>query len=128
PEDCPQPESECEYALCDGDVCGFGNIQEGTACAGGVCDGQGSCVDHCGDGVKNFSETDVDCGGSCEPCALGASCTIEDDCTTGFCTDGLCCETMCFGVCEACNLAGMEGTCTPHPQGTDPDDDCAPLT
>ena len=128
PEDCPQPESECQYASCDGDACGFGNVQAGLACEGGACDGEGSCVAHCSNGVKDFSETDVDCGGGCDPCALAQSCIVEEDCASGFCIDEVCCDAGCDGICEACNLGGDEGTCTPHPAGTDPDDDCAPLT
>src|SRR5689334_14792557 len=34
----------------------------------------------CTDGAKNGTETDVDCGGSCEPCATGAQCTAASDC------------------------------------------------
>lgn len=126
PETCPQPESECQYARCDDDACAFGNVHEGLACDGGACDGEGACVAHCDNGVRDFSETDVDCGGSCAPCALGLGCVVEGDCATGFCIDGVCCDTACDGVCEGCDVDA--GTCTPHPQGTDPDDDCAPLT
>jgi hypothetical protein len=128
PATCPQPEDECQFALCDGGACGFGNVQAGLACNGGSCDSNGACVEHCNNSVKDFSETDVDCGGNCDTCAVGQGCIVEEDCASGFCIDETCCGTACDGVCEACNLAGEAGTCTPHPAGTDPDDDCAPLT
>lgn len=46
----------------------------------------------CTDGVKNGSETDVDCGGSCGRCNVGKTCTSRDDCTTAFCSSGTCAE------------------------------------
>ena len=39
----------------------------------------------CSDGIKNQDETDVDCGGSCELCDVGASCLVGSDCITGLC-------------------------------------------
>jgi hypothetical protein len=46
----------------------------------------------CSDGVKNGTETDVDCGGSCGRCSVGKACTSRDDCTTALCTGGVCVE------------------------------------
>ncbi len=40
----------------------------------------------CQDGVKNNTETDIDCGGSCPTkCAEGQSCLANEDCTSGNC-------------------------------------------
>lgn len=40
----------------------------------------------CQDGVKNNTETDIDCGGSCSTkCAEGQSCLEADDCTSANC-------------------------------------------
>jgi hypothetical protein len=45
----------------------------------------------CSDGVKDGSETDVDCGGSCpDACVTGKTCTVAGDCTTDVCTAGVC--------------------------------------
>jgi DNA-binding beta-propeller fold protein YncE/mono/diheme cytochrome c family protein len=45
----------------------------------------------CNDGVKNGSETAVDCGGSCAThCANGQACGAAADCTSGSCVGGLC--------------------------------------
>ena len=58
----------------------------------------------------------------------GNSCVTADDCHTGFCVDGVCCETACDGTCEACNAdltGGEDGLCAPITAGTDPDDECA---
>ena len=76
-------------------------------------DGSGTC----GDGQKNGSETDVDCGGSCGPCATGQTCASGMDCTTrsclgtacqaASCTDGAAngdeTDVDCGGSCRGCD-------------------------
>jgi len=54
----------------------------------------------------------------------GDECSINDDCRTKLCVDGYCCDKPCLGTCEACDLAGSEGTCTNVPNGQDPHNDC----
>ena len=46
-----------------------------------------TCVaTECSDGMKDGSETDVDCGGStCSPCGLGMACLVNADCTSFGC-------------------------------------------
>jgi beta-glucosidase len=45
----------------------------------------------CTDGIKNGSETDVDCGGSCTTkCANGRGCSINADCQGNNCVTGTC--------------------------------------
>src|SRR5207302_612540 len=41
-----------------------------------------------------------------------------DECATGFCADGWCCNAACAGGCDRCDLAGSAGTCTVAPRGT----------
>jgi hypothetical protein len=48
----------------------------------------------------------------------GQSCSGADDCASGFCTDGVCCQQACDGACQACNLTGRLGTCSPRAAGT----------
>jgi hypothetical protein len=46
--------------------------------------------------VKNGSETDVDCGGSCpNTCGVGLGCGTDFDCATGVCTAGKCAAATC---------------------------------
>ncbi len=62
--------------------------------------------------------------------AAGIACSTGSQCASGFCSDGVCCESACRGTCEACNLVGTAGKCTPVPDGQDPALECPtdPLT
>jgi hypothetical protein len=50
-------------------------------CSGGKCQAP-TCLDL----VKNGTETDVDCGGSCGPCTSGKLCGVASDCQSLVCT------------------------------------------
>lgn len=72
---------------------GAGELPSGTcfndeACNGGLCR-HGKCVPpSAGDGKKNGSETDVDCGGQEAPkCASGKKCASDTDCVSDVCKD-----------------------------------------
>jgi hypothetical protein len=60
---------------------------------------------------------------------------IDDDDITGrlpplcegcesSCVDGSCCDSACSGPCQACNIRGSEGICSPHGAGIDPEGEC----
>ncbi len=51
---------------------------------------------------------------------LGDPCVPGDLCGTGQCVDGYCCESLCPGRCEACDVPGSEGRCVPTPANTPP--------
>lgn len=69
------------------------------------------------------------CAGTANLCiadrsiANGQKCYGALDCKSGFCVDGVCCDTSCQGDCRACNLSGTTGTCTFRPAGA-VDDTC----
>jgi hypothetical protein len=54
----------------------------------------------------------------------GQACSDGTTCASGHCTDGVCCDTACAGVCESCKLTGTVGACTAIPSGQDPDVEC----
>ena len=60
-----------------------------TDCPSKVCTAAGACAAPAPtDGVKNGTETDVDCGGSAAPrCDVLKGCASAGDCTTGVCKD-----------------------------------------
>jgi hypothetical protein len=50
---------------------------------------------HCVDGIKDYDERDIDCGGKdCLACG-GAACTANGECQSGGCSGGLCVEPNC---------------------------------
>jgi hypothetical protein len=69
----------------------------------------------CTDNIKNGSETDIDCGGSCKACALGQACGKGGDCASYGCVAGKCTyATSCAAVKAAAPGAG-DGTYTIDP-------------
>ena len=79
----------------------------GNACSSGVCAASACQAPRCDDGVRNGSESDTDCGGSCPRCDLCRGCGGGGDCTTGVCNSAGRCTfrtdvtvnwlTNCFG-------------------------------
>ena len=56
---------------------------------------------HCGDGVKDADETDVDCGGAvCLACPAGSGCLVDRDCskTAQYCDRVLGCACQAFSM------------------------------
>lgn len=49
----------------------------------------------CDDQIANGDETDIDCGGPCGKCDIGAQCRITDDCAESTCEDGTCEPLQC---------------------------------
>jgi hypothetical protein len=91
----------------------------GSDCVSGFCNAMTKvCVaDQCHDGLKDGSESDVDCGGSCAAkCTNGKMCSGSSDCgdANAIC-DGAhqCCSPSCSGkVCGSDGCGGSCGTCT----------------
>ncbi len=140
-EVCDVPSNTCFPEQC------FDGVENGSEsdvdCGGPDCPGcenGDACVDF-GDCVSQFCDNflcapcgdDGDCQStdfcdSADNCVAkgdpGDSCGAPNECLSDECADGVCCDTACDGTCEACDLVGTEGTCTPHPAGTDPETEC----
>jgi hypothetical protein len=80
---------------------------------------------------KTACATDDDCYArrACtqHTCGLGNyACTANEECNSGFCAQGVCCQTACSGTCRSCAVPGSIGTCALVPIGTpDPIGSCA---
>ncbi len=139
PEACDGKDNDCD-ASTDEDFVTRGQPCDGAdsdSCANGTftcrADGTGvECVNEspvnipeiC-DGLDNDCDASTDEGAGCF--GLGTPCTVGPDCGSGFCFDGVCCDSDCTGDCRSCGQAGMEGTCAPLPPGTQ-DSPCDPYT
>jgi hypothetical protein len=84
---------------------------EGGTCnltAGGDC--KSAPCRECDTGICN--------GGVCSACMQNSDCTTAG---ATFCVDKVCCDMACEGECQACDVAGHTGTCSPvtgAPHGT----------
>ncbi|MCU1384507.1 MAG: Flagellar hook-length control protein FliK [Acidobacteria bacterium] len=54
------------------------------------------------------------------PLSAGAPCSASSQCESGFCVDGVCCQSACDGSCQSCGLAGSLGKCLNVPAGSVP--------
>src|SRR5689334_12574784 len=56
----------------------------------------------------------------------GLPCGCGEECDSGFCADGVCCNLACQGACYSCKLPGRMGSCAPVAIGApDPHGLCA---
>jgi hypothetical protein len=115
--------TERATAKCDGaGVCVAGAVK---ACTPFIC-GPNACATTCA--LPTDCAPDFSClGGVCKKKAPGAACAGAAECAAGFCEQGVCCDKACAGTCQACNLAGKEGTCSNVAAGQDPLGQCPDL-
>ncbi len=112
-------------------VCVAASCSGGVATSSATCDGRGSCGTPrrtdcmpyvCGaTSCLSMCTTDTDCAtglrcqsGTCVTrIPAGMGCASNAECASGNCVDGVCCNTACNGQCEACDVPGSLGTCSP---------------
>lgn len=127
-------------AAADGHTCSGGHECTSGVCADGYC-----CATVCDGLCRSCSgiENGTNVFGVCndippalsvdDACVIGkgGGCASDDDCSTGFCVDSVCCESACDQQCEACDVDGNQGNCTAvagPPHGARPACDTAPDT
>lgn len=130
--------TECLSNYCvDGFCCN--NICMGECQACSMAKKGGGYNGACGPIAYN-TDPDHECQGSlCTgwgPCNLrteptlvnGSVCISGAQCLSGYCADGICCDSWCLGTCQACTAAkkgsGIDGTCGPIAPNTDPEGEC----
>ena len=116
----------CKGGSCDGDAVvggfacnGTGQCKPGATviCVPYTCDAQtGKCFDGCTTATQCVSGQACT-NGSCGKRMKGATCHVDNDCASGFCADGVCCNVACKGPCVACNQLLRQGTCWPIEAG-----------
>jgi hypothetical protein len=63
-------------------------------CDGSIDEGMACCPN---DGIKNGSESDINCGGTCpERCPDGKICNLNGDCVSQVCVNGICAAISCL--------------------------------
>jgi hypothetical protein len=110
------------YPHCDTD----GTCAPGTPinCSPSIC-ADGACRLECASGA-DCASPHACMKGSCGVRGPGQPCSTADQCQSGFCADGVCCDTACTGSCVSCALPGTPGQCAPVPAGAaDPRGGCA---
>lgn len=90
----PEKNTHCDNGCIedmDGD--GFGR----GCSAGPDCDDSNATITNqcdpsvfCSNGYLDNDESDIDCGGICEPCDAGKKCKTDSDCKSNICNRGLC--------------------------------------
>ncbi len=103
--------------------CDDGNYENADECTA-VCQ-----MATCDDVLLNGQETDVDCGGTCTPCADGEGCVEGADCVSLVCKVGECQSAACDDQVMNGSETGTDcgGGCPGCPDGTacGEDTDCA---
>ncbi len=131
--DLPIDGNECTLDVCTSGAPSNPAAPLGAQCTtgGNACDGAGSCVE-CTVDLHCTSTYYCDSLFQCvSDEALGHACTSGSQCQSTHCVDGLCCDMLCGGQCEACAASKTDapnGTCAFITALTDPDNDCPSST
>jgi len=88
-------------------------------CALGYYGGQCVSMPDCGNGVFEWGETSMDCGGFCGPCDNGEGCRRGSDCVSGVCLGSY--HLTCFDPIDTC----MNGLQDGEERGVDCGGQCA---
>jgi cysteine-rich repeat protein len=118
-----EDETDACLSTCLGAKCGDGAVwTEMEECDDANADETDACTSlckapTCEDAAKNADETDVDCGGSCDPCGAGKACGDGGDCSTSYCDNALCALPPTCKVLHESNPEAPSGVYSIDPDG-----------
>lgn len=131
----PDDGNECTVDTCKGGI----PLHDPAPLLGEACGSKNGKM-HCADDARCIGcdqlTGEEDCGGSqfyCQDLAcqlkvkVGQPCAGPEMCESGFCGEGICCESDCSAVCFSCSgdeTGGADGECLPVLDGHDPRDEC----
>lgn len=111
---CDDPNTMMPASECDGEgACVTGAA---VACLPFLCEGQG-CRVTCTDDRQCLAPR-ICINGSCGKRGQGQTCTASEQCESGFCVDGVCCESACQDRCFTCSSSKARGKCQLVAAGT----------
>ena len=87
-------------------------LRQGATCTGDSPDCETGFYCNAGSCALKKTES-ATCGAGTD----SATCGAGKECTSGFCTDGVCCAEACTETCKSCNLSGSVGMCAFVPSG-----------
>jgi hypothetical protein len=117
-----------------GSQCETGNCVDGVCCVQAACGTCQACNQY--DSTNHYSpgvctqvaagSTDPDSCTGTSVCTSdghclrnpGQSCTDDTQCSSGHCSDSVCCTTACSNACDSCNQTGLSGYCYPAALGS----------
>ena len=111
--------------------------RKGSCAASLDCSDDKACVNSQCASYTSACAEDSDCRADyfCGPnqacrkrAANATACEAANECVSGFCVDGACCNLKCDGVCQSCVASTngtADGSCLGVVSGTDPDSECA---
>jgi hypothetical protein len=95
-----------------------------TRCDPFLCDGGLACKTSCTVGTSAADCLAPNtCSAATSMCGKKPNstvCTTGDECDSGACSQGVCCDRDCSGTCQSCNQTGKVGTCSLVPAGGAP--------
>ena len=122
------PEAQSSSICCGSHAnCNDNNYYTLDRCTGGICENtlvscahnDGICPDAC------TPANDNDCPRDKKP--NGESCSVYNECNSGFCADGVCCNTACNDkLCQTCSelSSNGKGSCGYITGAQDPNNEC----
>ncbi len=128
-ESCSAP-ADCKSGFCADSICCDSLCN--AACFACSTFKKGGGTNGICEPVSAGAEPDSDCPAAEEACDgqggckldKGQGCVDGTQCASGHCAEGLCCDTACDSLCEACALPDTPGICTKVPLGSDPSGEC----